>query len=134
MDERSLTGVWSGQYSYRFWRRAVDFTAHLVETNGALWGSTEETVDIMGRPQILAAMLDGARHGSAVAFRKSYDHETRSGRGTVYRRVDYRGQISADGSQIEGSWRVAAFQSGRFVMIRAPGSTAEAKEDATISA
>lgn len=132
MDERSLTGVWSGQYSYRVWRRAVNFTAHLVETDGALCGSTEE--GIMGRPQILAAMLDGARHGSTVAFRKTYDHETRSGRGTVYRTVDYHGQISADGSQIEGTWRVAAFQSGRFLMIRAPGSTAEAKEDATVSA
>jgi hypothetical protein len=112
-DARNLTGVWQGLYTYPD-GESVSFVATLIDSGGALSGSTHEpcaaTVSAGG---VLYATLAGTRSGSAVAFRKTYD-----GRVARCRAVDYAGTLNAEATEVEGRWVIRGVWSGKFLMIR----------------
>jgi hypothetical protein len=114
--QRDLTGVWQGLYVYP-WGRSEGFVATLVQSGDHIGGTTHETAT-QGRAKgkTLYAIVDGTRSGSAVTFRKTYD-----GSGGWTHTVFYSGQLSADGAEIDGEWRIPPFPPGRFLMIRQGG-------------
>ncbi len=111
-NAKDLTGVWNGLYSYAD-GRSVTFVATVIEHGSALTGSTHEPcVFSRVRGGTLYATLMGSRHGSAVAFRKTYDGAVRG-----YCVVDYAGTLNADATEIEGRWTIPGVWSGTFLMI-----------------
>ena|ERR1700753_3379220 len=111
----SLTGVWNGLYSYPRAIEPTPFAARLTENDGWLSGATEEVARIgptQGQP--LTATLQGRRSGHSVTFLKMYDNPPPG-----YDAVQYSGDISQDGSEIEGRWTIPGVWSGKFLMIRA---------------
>lgn len=126
----TLTGVWHGQYAYPMALEPVHFVATLIDSGGAISGSTHETT---GRPgegsQRRLAIVEGARDGANVRFVKIYapasaDHQD----------VIYTGALNADRSEIEGTWMIPGDWSGRFLMIRSRGTAAavERREEITV--
>jgi hypothetical protein len=112
-DAQNLTGVWHGLYTYPH-GQSVSFVATLIDSAGALSGSTHEPGGHGGAPSgTLYATLIGRRAGSAVTFRKTYD-----GKLPHYRAVDYAGTLNADATEVEGRWTIAGVWSGTFLMIR----------------
>jgi hypothetical protein len=113
-DATNLTGVWSGLYSYAGQGEPTPFTATLLETGAYFSGSTHETCLVEGRQRAtLCALIEGSRRDHAVGFIKTYD-----GSGGWDHAVAYTGTLSADGAEIEGTWRVRGGISGRFLMTR----------------
>ena len=114
-DRLSLTGVWNGLYSYPRALKPVSFTAILIETGTSFSGTTHEKDNSGGTVgAMLYATLSGQRQGFAVSFLKSYD-----GTEGWTHSVEYEGQLSGDGTEIEGRWRVPGVWSGKFLMVRA---------------
>jgi hypothetical protein len=115
-DTENLSGLWHGQYSYPTARAPVPFTATLLDAGGSLSGSITEKSTL--RPRVgepLYATLRGLREGSAVRFRKTYDTEDER-----YQVVEYEGRLSADTTEIEGTWQTFGW-SGKFLMLRPRG-------------
>lgn len=113
----SLTGHWYGSYSYDGVMEPTAFTATLVDVEGWISGATEEQVDHgEGMARTFPAMVAGTRTGSAVEFDKTYD-----GTGGLSHTVRYVGALTADGTEIEGRWRLPDGHSGPFLMMRAGG-------------
>jgi hypothetical protein len=113
----NLTGVWHGLYSYPIARAPVSFVATLIETVGAVSGTTHEPCAVGGSPnETLYATLVGSRQDSVVTFVKTYD-----GANPNYTTVAYEGTLSRDGTEIEGRWIVPGNWSGKFLMIRPAG-------------
>jgi hypothetical protein len=112
-DAQNLTGVWQGLYTYPN-SESVSFVATLIDSGGALSGSTHEpcaaTVAASGT---LYATLAGSRSGSAVTFRKTYD-----GKVPRFHAVDYAGTLNAEATEVEGRWVIRGVWSGKFLMIR----------------
>ncbi len=124
--EGDLTGVWEGRYSYPAGIKTPEsaFTAVLFDGGGRLSGTIHETMRLGTHEIPACAFLEGAVAGNAVTFLKTYD-----GTGGQSHSVSYDGTLSADGGEIEGSWRIHAdfgVMTGRFLMIRAR-RTAKAK-------
>jgi len=112
-DAHNLTGVWQGLYTYPD-GESVSFVATLIDSGGALSGSTHEPCTDPAAPSgTLYATLAGNRGGSAVTFRKTYDGDLRR-----YRAVDYAGTLSAEATEVEGRWTIPGVWSGTFLMIR----------------
>jgi hypothetical protein len=112
-DARNLTGVWQGLYTYPN-GQSVSFVATLIDSAGALSGSTHEPgAHGDASSGTLYATLAGQRSGSAVTFRKTYE-----GKRPRYRAVDYAGTLNADATEIEGRWMIPGVWSGKFMMIR----------------
>ena len=112
-NAQNLTGVWQGLYTYPN-GESVSFVATLVDSSGALSGSTHEPcARAVSSSGTLYATLAGSRSGSAVAFRKIYD-----GNVPHYRAVDYAGTLNADATEVEGRWVIRGVWSGKFLMIR----------------
>jgi hypothetical protein len=112
-DARNLTGVWHGLYTYPD-GQSVSFVATLLDSAGALSGSTHEPGVGTDAPSgTLFATLVGQRGGSAVTFRKTYEGET-----PCYRAVDYTGTLNAEATEVEGRWTIPGVWSGTFLMIR----------------
>lgn len=110
----SLTGVWNGLYSYPAMLEPVAFMATLIDGGLSISGTTIETCEIApGVMSELLALLSGSRDGSSLSFSKTYD-----GSGGWSHCVFYDGALSADGSEVEGQWRVPGVMSGKFLMIR----------------
>ena len=111
----SLTGVWNGQFSYSDALQPGEFTATLLDFGGVLSGAIHEP-DQWARAEggLLYAEVSGRRVGSTVEFAKTYD-----GAGGWTHTVNYSGELSADGLEIEGGWDIPGEWSGRFLMIRA---------------
>jgi hypothetical protein len=129
-EASNLSGVWHGQYSYdEPGREAVAFVATLRELGGVLSGSTEETVEIDGAAATLKAALQGKRDGSAVTLLKLYEGIQTSTPGRLYDFVHYAGEVTPEGDEIEGDWRVRG-SSGRFLMLRGGGLDAEVAQKA----
>ena len=113
----NLTGVWQGLYSYAGQGEPTAFTATLLETGAFFSGSTHETCLVEGRQRAtLCALVEGTRRDRSVGFVKTYD-----GSGGWDHSVAYTGALNADGTEIEGEWRVRGGISGRFLMIRPAG-------------
>jgi hypothetical protein len=71
------------------------------------------------------ALVEGTRSGNDITFMKTYD-----GTSDLKHSVMYVGQLSGDGLEIEGLWRIHSDgqdYSGRFLMIRNHG-TAQAEQ------
>jgi hypothetical protein len=128
MDEAGsagLTGVWLGLYSYPRKLEPVSFTATLIETSGAISGSTHETPQQgSAAARTVFATLSGQRGKSAVQFIKTYDD------GIPHSQpINYEGTITDDGAEIEGRWSIPRMWTGRFLMIRsAPKAEAIIRE------
>jgi hypothetical protein len=115
--ERNLTGVWNGLYTYQD-GRSTSFVATLIESGGALSGTTHEASTLSGSSgATLFASVAGSRRDSSVTFTKTYD------RPDVFHQspILYEGALNGDGTEIEGRWTIAKAWSGKFLMIRAPG-------------
>jgi len=121
-DARNLTGVWHGLYTYPD-GQSVSFVATLIDSAGALSGSTHEPgVGTDAPSSALYATIVGRRGGSAVTFRKIYE-----GQMPRYRAVDYAGTLNAEATEVEGRWTIPGVWSGTFLMIR-PGRQEESAE------
>lgn len=109
----SLTGVWHGQYLYPMGLMPpTAFVATLIDSGGALSGSTHEDTD-KGKKN---AILDGTREGAVVRFVKVYSPASED-----YQDVIYAGTLSADRTEIEGDWLIPGALAGKFMMIRSRG-------------
>jgi hypothetical protein len=128
-DERNLTGVWHGLYTYAS-GRTVTFVATLIESGSHLGGSTHEPCATTGLGTMAFAMLSGSRKGSAVTFVKTYD-----GAGPEYENpVAYDGALNDDATEIEGRWQIRGLLSGRFLMIRSSGKAESVERKASLKA
>ena len=116
-----LTGVWLGLYSYPRKLEPVSFTATLIDTSGAISGSSHEAFP-RGRdaPHTVFAALWGRRDEHEVAAVKAYDD------GIPHNKpISYEGTIVDDGNEIAGRWIIPRVWSGRFLMVRsAPNAEA----------
>lgn len=113
-QKASLTGVWSGLYSYPALLEPVSFMATLIDGGMTISGTTLETCEVApGVTSELFALLSGSRAGQSVVFSKTYDGAAGWGH-TVF----YDGALSADGTEVEGQWRVPGAMTGKFLMIR----------------
>ena len=124
--KRNLTGVWNGLYSYRD-GRSTSFVATLIESGGALSGTTHESSSIEAASgPLLFASVFGSRSDSAVAFTKTYEQPD------VFHSspVRYDGSLNGDGTEIEGRWTIVGVWSGRFLMVRSPGNEVKASKRA----
>ena len=116
-----LTGIWLGLYSYPRRLEPVSFTATLIDTSGAISGSSHESFPRRGQGVFTAfAALYGRRDEHAVTFVKTYDG------GVPHNKpISYEGAIMDDGNEIEGRWIIPDVWSGRFLMVRsAPNAEA----------
>ena len=123
-DLLNLTGSWQGQYSYTRNKPPVAFSARLSENGSWLDGVIEEigtAGDAKGRP--IAATVQGRRNGRSVTWRKLYHGSFRH-----YDFVQYIGEVSADGQEIEGRWTIHGNSAGRFLMVRQGGNAAARKK------
>ena len=110
----NLTGVWHCLYSYPVAMPSVSYVATLSDQGGWFDGTTEEiggVGDTVGRT--LTASLQGRRSGRSTTMLKIYH-----GPSAYYDSVHYAGDLNEDGTEISGTWRVAANWSGTFLMVR----------------
>ena len=126
----NLTGVWHGRFTYPRWYEPGTFIAILVETGGALSGTTEEACTVGAiQGMTLHGVIQGSRREHAVRFVKTYD-----GTGGWSHAVVYDGTLSSDGTEIEGRWRIAGIWSGTFLMIRSTGLPEAVEREAFVPA
>jgi hypothetical protein len=112
-DPENLSGLWHGQYNYPTAKEPVAFIANLIDGGGTLGGSITEKSTLPPRVgQALFATIRGIRDGAAVSFAKTYQSDD-----PRYTVVRYEGQVSADATEIEGTWRTGGW-TGKFLMIR----------------
>jgi hypothetical protein len=118
-NDKSLTGVWHGVYSYPDFLEPVYYVATLIGFGQSFTGTTHEAAEgRSGAPLRSFAALSGSVEGSDVSFLKTYD-------GSAGRRhsINYEGLLSADRMEIEGTWTLPGDWSGRFIMIRNQGAS-----------
>jgi hypothetical protein len=110
----SLTGIWHGLYSYPSDLEPVYFVATLISFGTGFSGTTHEAIEGRSGARLqVFATVDGSFANPDVQFLKRYDaasHWTHA--------VNYAGVLSADGTEIEGRWRISGDWSGSFLMIR----------------
>ena len=117
VGERNLTGIWNGLYTYPH-GQSTSFVATLIETAGALSGTTHEPSTLGDGPETTSfAMLAGSRRDSAVTFTKRYERPTLLKASPIL----YEGVLNGDGTEIEGRWTIREGWSGKFLMIRSAG-------------
>ena len=73
--------------------------------------------------------MEGRREGRRVEFVKRYD-----GAGGRSHAIADAGELSADGTEIEGRWTLPGVWSGWFLMIRSPGREAAVARKVTARA
>jgi hypothetical protein len=115
--EKDLTGIWNGLYTYPD-GRSTSFVATLIDSGGALSGTTHEPGGLGGT---LYASVAGSRNDSAVGFTKTYDRP-----GLLHREpIIYEGSLNGDATEIEGRWTIQKVWSGKFMMVRSGGQAAK---------
>ena len=120
--EQNLTGIWNGLYNYPN-GRSTSFVATLLDSGGALSGTTHEPGSLGG---MLYASLAGSRNDSAVGFTKTYDRP-----GLLHRKpIVYEGTLNGDATEIEGRWTIQEVWSGKFMMVRSGGQAASVERKA----
>jgi hypothetical protein len=113
-NSTNLTAVWHGLYHYPQVLEPVYFVATILSFGQNFSGTTHEAVKgRRGAPLQLFASVDGIVEGRSVSFTKVYD-----GTANWKHAVQYSGELSADGTEIEGTWSIANTWSGTFLMIR----------------
>ena len=120
--ERNLTGIWNGLYTYQD-GRSTSFVATLIESGGALSGTTHEssTLNVSSGATLYAGIV-GSRCDSSVTFTKTYCTKSYDQADPLHRSpILYEGALNGDGSEIEGRWTIVSAWSGKFLMIRSPG-------------
>lgn len=126
MAARSLTGSWSGSYSYPAGAGpTTPFTAVIEEVAGRLSGTTSEPPLFGIGSETLEAILVGRRDGEAVDFVKTYDAIE-----LAADPVDYVGRVSADGNSIRGVWSLLELD-GTFEMRRDQEAEEPVEEEAS---
>lgn len=116
--DSSLTGLWSGLYSYPAHLRPVFFVATLISHGAGFSGLVQEAAkSLPGTRVSVAASLQGTQALGRVEFTKTYD-----GTGGWRHAVLYSGRLSADRTEIEGRWRIPGSWEGRFLMVRGEGA------------
>lgn len=130
MAEQDLTGIWQGLYTYGGLGEQIGFTATMLDSGGALYGTTHE-FDPRLASTSLDASLSGNRTGQRVNFTKVYDAE-----GEAFCPISYDGVLSGDGSEVEGTWAIpsAGTLSGRFLMSRPRRTTKSRSAKRTVKA
>ncbi|KAB8124128.1 hypothetical protein D3W54_07840 [Komagataeibacter medellinensis] len=120
MTEKTLdvTGQWDGQFSYPHALPPEFFSASLFEAGGRLGGTVTERVAGGQGDTCFISTVRGIRYGASVRFTKTYEGSGRQ------HAVLYTGTLNADGTEIEGEWRIAGSWSGRFLMLRRSGGNA----------
>jgi len=119
----NLTGVWNGLYTYPH-GGSVSFVATLIDSGGSFSGTVHEPCIFRGNT--IYAMLAGSRQGSAVSFLKTYE---KSAGASYSAPVQYEGALNGDATEIEGRWTIRGVGlSGKFLMIRPAGKTAEVEQ------
>jgi len=112
-DPLDVTGYWDGIFNYPRTMPPNAFTADLREDHGRIVGETCEPSDSPhDQASELHALIEGMRSGADVTFTKFYDST---------RRLDpiaYRGTLSADATEINGTWSIPGNWSGTFIMVR----------------
>ncbi len=117
-SEGSLTGYWSGSFSYAGGEGPTPFSAHISDISGSISGTTLEPNTFARGPLTeLSADIMGAANGSSVSFVKRYHRGPGVHRHPIY----YSGTMDAKFTRIEGTWRFNDGFSGTFVMTRASG-------------
>jgi hypothetical protein len=125
-EELNLQGLWNGIFTYPRSLPPNQFDAELRDHGGVLTGETfEHGNNGRSKGQPLHAMIEGQRHGFDVSFVKRYD-EFRRATTPVF----YSGSVSADGSEISGTWDIPGQWSGTFLMIRAKPNAAAVEQKA----
>jgi hypothetical protein len=122
----SLSGAWSGAYSYpNNAGPETVFNVEIEEVGGAFTGALQEPNLL--RPHlgpVVTADIEGVRSGQSVAFTKFYD-----GSGGMSHAVRYEGNADAALMRIDGRWTIPGAWSGTFFMVRDDvGAEAEAAE------
>lgn len=124
-SSKSLTGVWTGMYTYPNSGEPIFFTASLIESGSLVTGTTHETCATIDSPRTtLHAMLSGSRGEGYVVFTKEYD-----GSGGWSHTVEYDGMINGEATEIEGHWNINGLLAGRFMMMRNPGKQVAVKRE-----
>ncbi|MEP7211361.1 MAG: hypothetical protein ABI740_11030 [Alphaproteobacteria bacterium] len=126
--DSDLTGLWSGEYWYGGAGQPTPFTAHFVDADGSLTGTTLEP-NSFADPSLgeLSATLRGSRGDLSVRFVKLYDPAP----GVHQSPITYSGTVDANFTMIDGEWSIAGVHSGHFVLVRVSrGAQAEAIERA----
>jgi len=124
----NLTGVWTGLYSYAH-GLSVTFTATLLHSGPHLSGQVHEPDTFAGAGGLLHAAIDGRVEDRRVAFTKTYLDLPPEFSGNVR----YVGAVSADGLEIDGTWRLPG-HSGRFLMTRNGGVAVAERRRETVKA
>ncbi len=128
-EQLNLSGHWQGQYTYVSRpKQPVPFSANLNESGSWLDGLIEEVGtagEAKDRP--ITASVQGRRTGRTVTWIKLYHCNFR-----YYDAVQYAGEISADGQEIEGRWTIHGNSTGRFLMLRQGGAAAVQKKRKTV--
>lgn len=125
----NVTGFWTGSYWYHApGEPVVSFLANLQDDDGQLSGSMSEAVPESLVRQRVSAFVSGVHDGLGLEFAKVYD-----GASLYAHRVDYVGEISDDGSTIQGHWVLESDWTGGFEMARQLVADDEADETVTKS-
>jgi hypothetical protein len=121
ISKNNLTGVWHGLYSYPAYLEPVFFVASLISHGSSFSGTTHEAqTGAKGAPLKLFAALTGTLTGNTVDFLKTYDQSH-----SVEHSILYNGELNFDQSEIEGTWTIPGYWSGRFLMMRSAGMKEE---------
>ena len=121
---QSLTGVWTGLYTYGATGESVSFVATLIDADGLISGDVEEpnTFARIDSP-MLHTSVSGLRAGAVVSFLKTYDAGDLAS-------VSYEGALTPDGAEIAGRWSIGASWGGTFLMIRPVEEAAAIRREA----
>lgn len=120
----SLSGAWSGAYSYptNTLPGPVPFNALLEDAAGAITGTIDEpnTFAPSDAPRLFATVV-GTRDGLRVSFIKTMD-----GTGGKSHSIHYEGDVRSDFERIDGRWTIPGNWSGAFFMERTGVAAEEA--------
>lgn len=123
--DTDLTGLWSGEYWYGRAAMPTPFSAHIIDSGGAIAGTTLEPATF-GAPGLteLSADISGLRNNLTLRFTKLYHPAP----GVHRIPIQYAGVMDEKLTRIDGDWRFASGAGGRFMLTRASrGAAAEAR-------
>ena len=106
----------------------MPFSARINEIGSWLDGVVEE-VGTAGdaRGLTISASIQGRRTGRSVTWIKIYHGTFR-----LYDSVQYGGEVSADGKEIEGQWQIRPGVIGRFMMVRQGGKAVARRKKVSV--